>query len=95
VSYREHKRAATICAGECGTLDTERAWNLADAACQLRRWEETAAILGNHLPRNPHLTKLLDTNARQHEWPAFLSLYHEDAGRFVPAHPEAYRSTES
>lgn len=96
VSYREHRRAAIICgAAAAGALDTERAWNLADAACQLRCWDETAAILGAHLPRNPQLTKLLDTNSRQHEWPAFLSLYHEDSGRFVPAHPEGYRSNDN
>lgn len=95
VSYREHKRAAEICACASGNLDTERAWNLADAACQLHRWDETASVLAANLPRNPHLTKLLDTNSRQHEWPVFLSLYHEDSGRFIPAHPEGYRSTNN
>jgi hypothetical protein len=90
-SYREHHRAAAICLCYNGTLDTERAWNVADAACRLRWWEETAEVLSAYFRRNPQVQELLNTHSRQGEWPTFLSLYHEAGGRFVPANPEAYR----
>jgi hypothetical protein len=92
VSYREHARAAAICHEWTNTLDTERAWNMADAACRLRRWDETAEVLGAYMARNPHLAELIHTNSRQIEWEAFLSLYHEHAGKFVPSRPETYRA---
>ncbi len=90
-SYREHRMAAAVCLRAAGTLDTERAWNLADAACRLRRFEETAEYLSSYWRADPHLADLLKTHSRQNHWPDFLSLFHESGGRFVPAHPERYR----
>jgi tetratricopeptide (TPR) repeat protein len=91
LSYREHFRAAAMCGPASGKVDTERAWNMADAACRLSRWDEAASILNEYLPKNPQLTELIHTNSRQDEWPTFLSLYHEHGGRFIPANPEGYR----
>ncbi|HEY3414674.1 MAG TPA: hypothetical protein VGM51_16665 [Armatimonadota bacterium] len=91
-SYREHRIAAAICRIYTGDLDTERAWNLADSACRLKRWDETARVLGTYLPRNPQLSGILNTNSHHSEWPTFLSLYHEDAAQFIRSNPEAYRT---
>jgi tetratricopeptide (TPR) repeat protein len=91
LSYREHRLAAAICLRAAGTLDTERAWNVADAACRLRRFEETAEYLSAYWRTDPHLADLLATHSRQNNWPDFLSLYHESGGRFIPAQPERYR----
>jgi len=92
MSFREHRMAAAICLRAAGTLDTERAWNLADAACRLRRFEETAEFLSAYWRSDPHLATLLSTHSRQNNWPDFLDLYHEIGGEFVPARPERYRT---
>lgn len=91
LAFREHRFAAAVCARAAGSLDTERAWNLADAACRLRRFEETAEFLSAAWRNDPHLAGLLATNSRQNHWPDFLDLYHESGGEFVPAHPERFR----
>jgi tetratricopeptide (TPR) repeat protein len=88
---REHRRAAAVCLEAAGTLDTERAWNLADAACRLERYEETADALSAYWRADPHLSELLSTHSHTGNWPVFLSLYHEEHGAFIPAIPEAYR----
>lgn len=95
LSYREHRMAAAVCLRAAGTLDTERAWNLADAACRLRRFRETAEYLSAYWREDPHLADLLKTHSRHNNWPDFLSLYHETDGQFIPAQPEAYRDPEA
>lgn len=91
LSHREHRLAAAVCLRAAGRLDTERAWNLADSACRLRLFEDTAEYLSAHWRGDPHLADLLKTHSRGGKWPDFLSLYHETGGRFVPARPEGYR----
>lgn len=95
LSYREHLLAATICRTHTGDLDTERAWNIADGACRLKRWSETAMVLGTYMPRNPLLSGILNTNSHHGEWPTFLSLYHEHAGQFIRSNPETYRTDDN
>lgn len=91
LSLREHRRAAAVCHAAAGTLDTERAWNLADAACRLERYADAADALSAYWRADPHLSDLLTTHSKGGNWPAFLSLYHEEHGAFVPANPEGFR----
>jgi hypothetical protein len=91
LSYREHRIAAAVCLAAAGTLDTERAWNLADATCRLARYADTADALSAYWRSDPHLAELLSTHSHSGNWPAFLSLYHEERGAFIPANPEGFR----
>lgn len=91
LSLREHRRAAAVCHAAAGTLDTERAWNLADAACRLERYADTADALSAYWRTDPHLAELLSIHSKGGNWPVFLSLYHEEHGAFVPAQPEGFR----
>ena len=95
LSYREHLLAAEICRNNIGDLDTERAWNIADGACRLNRWDDTAGVLGAYMSRNPQLSGILHTNSHHGEWPTFLSLYHEYGGQFIRSNPEAYRTDDN
>lgn len=94
LSYREHRLAAAICLKAAGRLDTERAWNLADAACRMKMWEETADYLNDSFGRDPNIATLLNTHSRNGQWPGFLARYHEEQGRFILARPELYRRSD-
>ncbi|GEM_PF-5292143 len=85
LSYAEHCLAASIMLRSTGRLDTERVWNVADLACRLGRFDETAAHLSAYWARDARLAKLLEIHSQTGEWPRFLARYQEADGRFVPS----------